>query len=115
MDIYLKVNMHECRSLLEGAGFRMVQKSGYEDAVYTTVYGRYHMHCISLPPTIYIDFHFDLYVHFLFVGVFYQLLTEEFFKVVVLPKLLERKVPYSAHRSSWFHRRNKAVFWGVRI
>ncbi len=115
MDVYIQTNIQQCKSLFREAGFRIIERSGYADAELKTSFGRFHIHFAALPTQVYADLHYDLRVHFLFLGVFYQRFTEGFLKQVLLPVLVKHKIGYSWSKSSWLRRRNRAILWGMRI
>lgn len=115
MDIYINATVLECEKVFVDAGFNIENQNGYTDAVMKTDSGRYHIHFTRLGNVVYADLHFDYLIHFMFLGVYYQKYVLPLFEQKIEPLLKANNVPYNITASTWFHRRNRAILWGMKV
>ena len=111
MDLYIHTNINECKQLLNDARFDISNKGNYFNARLQTKWGRYDCHFLPLGEEIYLDFHYDYYFHFMFLGVDYRNRPRSFFINKLEPLLRSRQMAYRIKESNWFHRHNKAILW----
>lgn len=115
MDIYIHTDIDNCKQLLKDAGFNISNKKNYFDARLPMKHGRYHGHFLLIGNEVYIDFHYDYFLHFMFLGVEYDNRPHSFFISKLEPILQSKQIAYRIEKSSWFHRRNRAILWGLRV
>lgn len=117
MDLYLETSIASSINLFKQVGFNIISRSGYVDAILNDNTNCYHIHFAELDGQVYADLHYETILHFMFLGVDHNKKPPVFFREVLEPVFKQQNIPYNTNGTScsWLHRRNKAIFWGLRF
>ena len=129
MDLIVFADLPKVLSLFKDLGFQVSKRDDYYSASLTTLFGRFHalMKEISNEQlkeykvhfkgrATYIDFHWDFFLHFLFIGVDYYKKPMSYYQRFLKREFRRRDFHHIIIGGfSWKGRLNKAIFFGLRL
>ncbi len=115
MDIFLSTSVEKFSKILESLGFKITKKRKYYCAILNKCDGRIHAPFCKLKDKIYCDLHFDLKIHFMFMGVDFKIIPKMFFDKKIKTLLKSHRIKFKVKETCYLKRKNKAIFKGFRV
>ena len=117
MDLEIKTDIAVIAEILNKVGFEVkLKKNEFLEATSKNGWGRFHVLGTQIDGgKVYLDVHRDALIHIAFLGVDYATKPKE-----VCEKILDQVTKMGMDGkiiggTSWFNRRNKAIFRGLRL
>ncbi len=117
MDVKINCSLEVIACILFELGFSLDRKRNYTSAIRRTKCGRMHVLIKQMnKEQVFCEIHYDSKIHFLFLGVDYDIEPATFFKSELKEKLEQAGIKSNIlNGRSWFTRKNKAWFTGMRL
>lgn len=117
MDLEIKADIAVITEILKKIGFRVkIKGNKILEAILKEGWGRFHVLGTQIDGgKVYLDVHRDALIHIAFLGVDYAIKPK-----IVCEKILDEVTKIGTEGNiiggtSWFNRRNKAIFRGLRL
>lgn len=118
MDLEIEASLIQVKKLLEKVGFEKVEikKNGILEAIMSDGWGRFHVLGIRIEKgKVYLDIHRDSLIHFAFIGVDYKSRPRQICEKICKTGEIMGMKCFIIGGTSWFSRKNKALFRGIRL
>ena len=118
MDLEMEMSLHELAELLKELGFNnvTVRDDDTLEAKKRAGWGRIHILAKEIETgKVYVDVHWDAFLHFLMLGVDYAKRPKEICEKILNKATEKGKKGKIIGGTSWFNRKNKAIITGIKI
>lgn len=115
MDIIIDISVKHFEEIIKSLAMTLEQNKEYISYNKKDGLHNYHIYFFDCNGITCCEIHYELILHFLFIGVDYKTKPRIFFEQIIKPLLENEKINFKIIGGcTWFSRRNKAIISGFK-